>query len=155
MKHYVTDTMGLIRHLAKSKKLGKNASKIFEEADIGGCVIFIPAMVLMEILYLSEKNRISTTLPDVTQLVQNSTNYRIYPITAEVVLKAKEITDIPELHDRIIAATAVLLGLGLISRDSVIGKSTFLTTMLVAGNNIMATPEMKDQQENKANRRCQ
>lgn len=75
------------------------------------------------------KKRISTTLPDVTQLVQNSTNYRIYPITTEVILKAKEITDIPELYDRIIAATAVLLGLGLVSRDSVIGKSAFLTTI--------------------------
>ena len=129
MTHYVTDTMGLIWHLTKSERLGKNASKIFEEADTGACVIFIPAMVLMEVLYLSEKNRISTTLPDVTQLVQNSTNYRIYPITAEVILKAKEITDIPELHDRIIAATAVLLGLNLISQDSVIGLSEFLTTV--------------------------
>jgi len=129
MKQYVTDTTGLIRHLAKSKKQGKNASKIFEEADRGGCVVFIPVMVLMEILYLSEKNRISTTLPDVTKLVQSSTNYRIYPITAEVVLKAKEITDIPELHDRIIAATAVLLGLDLISKDSVIGESAFLKTI--------------------------
>ena len=72
MKHYVTDTMGLIRHLAKSEQLGKNASKIFEEADIGDCVVFIPAMVLMEILYLSEKNRISTTLPDVTNLACNA-----------------------------------------------------------------------------------
>ena len=129
MKHYVTDTMGLIWHLTKSEKLGKNASQIFEEADAGDCVVFIPAMVLMEILYLSEKSRITTTLPDVTQLLQNSTNYQIYPITTEVILKAKEITDIPELHDRMIAATAVLLGLGLISRDSVIGKSTFLTTI--------------------------
>ncbi len=129
MKRYVTDTMGLIRHLAKSEKLGKNASEIFEDADTSDCVVFIPAMVLMEILCLSEKNRISTTLPDVTQLTQNSTNYQIYPITTEVILKAKEITDIPELHDRIIAATAVLLGLGLISRDSVIGKSAFLTTI--------------------------
>ena len=129
MKQYITDTTGLIRHLGKSKKLGKNARKIFEEADRGGCVVFIPVMVLMEILYLSEKNRISTTLPDVTQLVQNSTNYRIYPITGEVVLKAKEITDIPELHDRIIAATAVLLGCSLISKDGVIGKSAFLKTI--------------------------
>ena len=89
MKQYVTDTTGLIRHLAKSKKQGMNAGKIFEEADRGDCVVFIPAMVLMEILYLSEKNRISTTLPDVTKLVQRSINYRIYPITGEVVLKAK------------------------------------------------------------------
>lgn len=129
MKQYVTDTTAFIRHLARSKKQGKNASRIFEEADRGSCIVFIPVMVLMEILYLSEKNRISTTLPDVIKLVQNSTNYRIYPITGEVVLTAKEITDVPELHDRIIAATAVLLGLNLISKDSVIGKSAFLKTI--------------------------
>ncbi|MCH8291984.1 PIN domain-containing protein [Candidatus Poribacteria bacterium] len=129
MKQYVTDTTGLIRHLAKSKKQGKNASKIFEEADRGNCIVFIPVMVLMEILYLSEKSRISTTLPDVTQFVQNSTNYRIYSITGEVVLKAKEVTDIPELHDKVIAATAVLLGFPLISKDSVINQSRFLETI--------------------------
>lgn len=129
MKQYVADTTGLIRHLARSKKQGKDAKKIFEEADRGNCVVFIPAMVLMEILYLSEKKRILTTLPDVVKLVQSSTNYQIYPVTGEVVIRAKEITDIPELHDRIIAATAVLLGLNLISKDSIIGKSAFLKTI--------------------------
>ncbi len=44
-------------------------------------------------------------------------------------MATSEITDIPELHDRIIAATAVLLGLSLISKDSVIGKSAFLETI--------------------------
>lgn len=129
MKQYVTDTTGLIRHLARSKKQGRNAKEIFENVDKGNCVVFIPAMVLMEILYLSEKNRISTTLPDVTNLIQGSTNYLIYPITGEVVQKAKGITDIPELHDRIIAATAAILGLDLISKDGVIGKSAFLKTI--------------------------
>ncbi len=129
MKQYVTDTTGLIRHLALSKKQGKNAREIFKEADRGDCIIFIPAMVLMEILYLSEKNRILTTLPDIIRLVQDSINYRIYPVTTEVILKAKEITDISELHDRIIAATAGLLGLNLISKDSMIGKSVFVKTV--------------------------
>ncbi len=129
MKKYVTDTTALIRHLASSNKQGNNANKIFEEADRGNCIVFIPAMVLMEILYLSEKNRISTTLPDITELTQKSTNYRVYPITGEVVHKAKEITDIPELHDRIIAATAVLLELDLISKNGTISDSAFLKTI--------------------------
>ena len=56
MKHYVTDTMGLIRHLAKSEQLGKNASKLFEEADTGNCVVFIPAHFDGKQIQLDEPN---------------------------------------------------------------------------------------------------
>jgi hypothetical protein len=48
MKQYVTDTTGLIRHLARSKKQGKNAGKIFEAADRGNCVVFIPVLKDLE-----------------------------------------------------------------------------------------------------------
>ena len=43
-------------------------------------------------------------------------------------MKAKEITDIPELQDRIIAGTAVMLGLKLITKDETISKSAFVET---------------------------
>lgn len=129
MNRYVTDTNGLIRYLADSAKLGNNARVLFDEADAGNCIILIPAMVLMEIMYLSEKNRIVTTLPDVINLVKDSSNYQIYPITTEVVMKAKEITDIPELHDRIIAGTAAFLGLKLITKDGAISSSAFVETV--------------------------
>jgi predicted nucleic acid-binding protein len=129
MNSYVTDTIGLTRYLADSVKLGNNARALFEEADTGNCIILIPAMVLMEIMYLSEKNRIATTLPDIIDLVKDSINYQIYPINTGVVLKAKEITDIPELHDRIIAGTAAMLCLKLITKDETIGESTFVETI--------------------------
>ena len=91
MNRYVTDTNSLIRYLADSAKLGNEARILFDEADSGNCIILIPAMVLMEIMYLSEKNRIVTTLPDIINLVKDSSNYQMYPITTEVVMKAKEI----------------------------------------------------------------
>ena len=42
---------------------------------------------------------------------------------------AAQTTATPELHDRLIAATAHLLGLSLITNDSVIAASPFITTV--------------------------
>lgn len=129
MNRYVTDSTGLIRHLAKQKNIGKSARRIFEEADRGESLVFIPALVSLEIMYLSEKGRIPTTLPDVEKLIREKENYRIHPTDFAVVLKTKEIDDIPELHDRIIAASAAVLGLELISKDSIIKQSKFVKTI--------------------------
>lgn len=126
MKFYATDTVSLIRHLTNSKNLGEAAKKIFESADAGKCVILIPAIVLMEILYLSEKRKILTTLIDVTELIKESINYKISEINLDVVLKATEITDIKDLHDRIIAATAAFYNIELITCDEIISKSKYV-----------------------------
>jgi predicted nucleic acid-binding protein len=46
--------------------------------------------------------------------------------TLEVVQAAAQITDIPELHDRLIAGTARSLGLELVTNDPVIQASRFV-----------------------------
>jgi len=53
----------------------------------------------------------------------------IEPITAEMVVRAFEISDIPELHDSIIAATAIHRNAPLITNDPVIAASKFLKTL--------------------------
>ena len=59
---YITDTVGLILYL-ENRKSGANAELIFDSAENGNTTIYIPAFVFAEILYLSEKNRITTTFP--------------------------------------------------------------------------------------------
>lgn len=102
---YVTDTVGLILHLEK-RKSGAFAEHIFDSAENGQTIIHIPAMVFAEILYLSEKRRIVANLTDVSALLQNFPNFKEFPLTADVIKSAEQITDIPELHDRIISAVA-------------------------------------------------
>lgn len=51
---YVTDTMGLVLRL-EGRQMGAQAQTIFAAAEAGQTVIHIPAMVMAEILYLSEK----------------------------------------------------------------------------------------------------
>lgn len=125
---YVADTVALVLHLEK-RKSGASAEQIFDSAENGQTIIHIPAMVFAEILYLSEKKRITTNLADVFALLQNSPNFKEFPLTADVIKSAEQITDIPELHDRIISATAKHLNLELITNDTKIQNSTFVKTI--------------------------
>ncbi len=102
---YVADTVGLILHLEK-RKLGAAAEQIFDSAANSRTVVHIPVMVFAEILYLSEKKRILTNLTDVFQLIQNFPTFKEFPMNGDVLKSAAQITDIPELHDRLISATA-------------------------------------------------
>lgn len=125
---YVTDTMGLVLRL-EQRRMGVQAQAIFAAADKGQTLIYIPAMVLAEMLYLSEKGRISLTLADIATHQQNFLTYRDWPMSRTVLEAAAEITDIRELHDRLIAATARSLKAALITNDPVIQSSAFVKTV--------------------------
>ena len=125
---YVTDTVGLILYLER-RKSGAVAEQIFDSAANGATIIHIPAMVFAEILYLSEKKRIAATLTSAINLTINSGNFKELPMSGEIIETASQITDIPELHDRIISASAKFLNLELITSDSKIQNSNFVKTI--------------------------
>lgn len=125
---YAADTMALILHL-ENRRASSNVKQIFDMADAGQTVIFIPTIVFAEILYLSEKQRIGLSLADVENHLQKFPNYREAPLNFEIINHAGQIKDIPELHDRLIAATARFLNLELITNDPKIQNSTWLKTI--------------------------
>lgn len=125
---YVTDTVGLVVYLEK-RKLGATAKQIFDSAELGKTTIYIPGMAFAEVLYLSEKKRISVNLSDVFGLLQKFPNFKEFPLNSDVIKAADRINDIPELHDRIIAATGKLLNLELITTDPKIQQSAFVKTV--------------------------
>jgi predicted nucleic acid-binding protein len=120
--------MGLILHL-EQRKLGAAAKSIFKSADSADVTIHIPTLVFAEILYLSEKKRIHLSLQSVANHLQKHQSYREYPMNMAAVQSAAQITDIQELHDRLIAGTARLLNLGLITNDPAIQASTSVKTV--------------------------
>jgi predicted nucleic acid-binding protein len=125
---YVTDTMALVLHL-ENRKSSQNVKQIFDSADSGKTTIYIPAMVFAEILYLAEKQRISLNLHEVEKHIKNFQTYREVPLSFEIIQNAQQITDIPELHDRLIASTASFLNLVLITNDPKIENSQFVNTV--------------------------
>lgn len=102
--------MALVLRLEK-RRMPEQARQQFQLAEEGELNLLIPAMVLAEIGYLSERGRIKCTLSDVDEYLRRYPFIELYPLDWMVIQKTFVITDIPELHDRIIAATAALIKL--------------------------------------------
>ena len=122
---FVTDTMGLVLWLER-RKFSPTARAIYESAEAGNVTIHIPAIVFAEILYLSERRRIGLTLDQVSDYLKRFPHYREAPMSLTAIQSAAQITDVPELHDRLIAGAARWLGLTLITNDPIIQASSFV-----------------------------
>ena len=126
MNKYVTDTQALVKFLNGKKVINDNVDLIFKKADEGKNIIVIPSIVIFEIGYLYEKKRIPISVKEIKSLLKDSINYREEKLSIDIIQSAYEITDIPELHDRLISGTARYLNLPLITNDQVILASKFV-----------------------------
>ena len=70
-------------------------------------------------MHLEEKGRIRIKLSELVEYLQTNENYSIAPLTLNVVLSAKSLHQIPELFDRMIAATSLEYDAVLLTRDPV------------------------------------
>jgi predicted nucleic acid-binding protein len=125
---FVTDTMGLVLRL-EQRRLPLPVKAIFDAVESGNATVYVPPMVFAEILYLAEKQRISVSLRAVAEHLEKFQCYRECPMSFAVIQAAEHITDIPELHDRLIAGTARLLHLDLITNDPTMQASAFVRTI--------------------------
>ena len=126
---YLADTVAIVRHLRNHAALGSEARRILRETDDGLHRVYLSAITLMEVLYLSESGRIDLSLSELVSMVSRSRNYEIVPVDSEVVLAATDVDDVPELHDRIIVATARYLGVPILTGDKVIVASRYVQSV--------------------------
>ncbi len=126
---YLADTVAIVRHLRGHPALGPQAAQILRDADAGNHHVYLSAITLMEVLYLSEAKRVDVRLDELTEHVSSSVNYEIVPVNADVVLAAAEVDDVPELHDRIIVGTAKWLGVPILTGDGIISESSHVKTI--------------------------
>jgi PIN domain nuclease of toxin-antitoxin system len=123
----VADTHALIWYIAEPEKLTSGASAAFEQAVESGDPIYISAISVVEFFYLVEKGR----LPEIAfeRLISslNLPESAIYvtPLDLNIAQSMKQIPRdvVPDMPDRIIAATALYLNLPLITRDKKIRNS--------------------------------
>ena len=125
---YVADTMALVLRLER-RRLPQEVKAVFEEAENDNAGIFIPAMVLAEIGYLSERRRIETSLTDAKIYCSDHKLITVAPITELIIEKSFQIDDIPELHDRIIAGTAYSMEIQLLTNDPIISESKYISVV--------------------------
>jgi PIN domain nuclease of toxin-antitoxin system len=114
----VLDSHTLFWLLFNPSKLSKSAKKYIEKSNR----IILSSIVLMEILYLLEKNNLSFKFVDVLNEIRIR-GYLVYPLDLEIISQSLFISSKLEMHDRIIIATAQLFNAYLISRDKEIKKA--------------------------------
>ena len=116
MPAVVADTHAIVWYLTNSPRLSPAAAKAFDDASAAGDSILIPSISLVELTYLVEKGRVPGP-------------YELAPLDGRVAA-AVELIDrsvVPDMPDRIIAATALSSRAALVSRDGKIRASQVQT----------------------------
>lgn len=123
----IADTHTVIWYLYDDTRISEKAKRFIEATGEQGNQIGLSTITLVEIVYLIEKGRIEnrafTKLN--SELQNNQSVLREIPLTNRIVMELAEIdrNSIPDMPDRIIAATALHLDVPLLSRDEKIKTS--------------------------------
>lgn len=117
----VADTHALLWYLYDDERLSGVARQAMDDAGARWGQIGISSIALVEVLYLVEKGRISPDSLDriIEVLERPAAALAEIPVDRHVALAMRRIDRprVPDLPDRIVAATALCLGVPLISRD--------------------------------------
>jgi PIN domain nuclease of toxin-antitoxin system len=104
---YVVDTHALIWYLEGNPKLGNSAKAILDAPD---SEMILPMIALAEAIDIVCKKR--TTILSVADLLNDlatEPRIRIYPLSLGILSESLSAMTIPEMHDRLIVATALHL----------------------------------------------
>lgn len=131
MAAVVCDTHSAIWYLHDNARLSKNAGFAMDSALDAGDPIYVPSICLVEVTYLVEKGRIPAGAMARLRVAveERSSGFKISPLDRAVADAVERIRrqDVPDLPDRVIAATALALNLPLVTRDGKIRSTTIET----------------------------
>jgi PIN domain nuclease of toxin-antitoxin system len=119
---YVLDTHVLIWYFIGSKRLKRKLKEKIEEVRNVGGRLLVPMIVLAEALAIAEKGKVEFDFHDMYQLIKNESEFEIISFTPEILEEVMH-TTIPEIHDRIIVATAKFYRAGILTKDKIIHES--------------------------------
>ena len=127
----IADTHALIWYLFDDKRLSRPAKHFMDNAAKNGEQIGFSAISVIEIVYLVEKEKIK---PETLERLLEATGtsdaaFVEIPVTGEIANEMRSISreSIPDMPDRIIAATGLSLNIPIISRDGKIKVSKIKT----------------------------
>jgi PIN domain nuclease of toxin-antitoxin system len=129
MARYVADTHALLWYLGGSPLLGSSARAAFDGAVQGTNEVIIPAIVLAEAIMLTEKRRTAIDIDHIVATVQAAPGFRFTPLMPEMVARIQTLTSLPDIHDRLIVAEALVSSATVITRDHLVITSGIVSTV--------------------------
>ena len=125
---YVTDTHSLVWYFTDDSRLSNKALQAFQSSEEKG-IVFVPAVVLAEIMFIARKGRITLSFEDTLNRIEESENFEIVPLNAEILRTADKIEADMEMHDRLIVATALWHNASLITKDETLRELGIVSTI--------------------------
>ena len=127
----VADTHTALWYLFNDAHLSVAAGGFIDQAAAVGSQMVVSSISLAEIVYLIEKNRLpANAYTDLKATLEDPDHvFKEAPFTVEIVDAMRQVprAGVPDMPDRIVAATAVYFGVPVISRDGRIRASNVQT----------------------------
>lgn len=127
----IADTHTAIWYVFADARISKTAREVIDRAAEEGLYVGISTISLAEIVYLVEKGRIpANTLSRVSEVCRNPERVLIeVPLDSSIIELMPGIprTEVPDLPDRLVAATALFLKVPVITRDGIIRAANLET----------------------------
>lgn len=118
---YVLDTHAVLWYLLDDKTLSATAYSLIDNAAISGAPTYVSSISLVEVVYLVERRRLPADAFDLLLKELNSSQpaFTVAALSTDIVRALRKVPRdvVPDMPDRIIAATALHLQLPLITRD--------------------------------------
>ncbi len=128
----VVDTVALLGYLGGAARgLGRTARRTFDRARAGRVRLAVPTVCLFEVSQLEEQGRISLRVPFERwcDLLEQTEALLLLPLARAHVSEARSLPTLRDPFDRLIAGTAVALGVPLVTPDARIAELKRVTVI--------------------------
>ena len=131
MSAIVADTHAVLWYLLSPDKLSPKAEAALDETQNLNDPIYVATISLVEVAYLVEKGRLAEAAYQRLnlELSQPDSGFAVVPLDLPIVQTLRRIPRdvVPDMPDRIIAATALYLNLPFVTRDPDIRAANITT----------------------------
>ena len=128
-RRVVVDTHPIWWYLKFPQRLSRMANDIFRSAAGGECTLVIPAIAVAELYYVSAKLGQPMTPSNMLEELGEIRGIEFRPLGRSQLEYLHLLPEIPEMHDRLIVADSLLLGVPLLTRDRDLVASSQIETI--------------------------
>ena len=126
---FVLDTHVLYWYLRQPQRLSVAADAIFRLAEAGGARLIVPAISIAELYYLSVKVGYPVAPSAVLDALKGVAAIEVSDLGETQLRMLDVVTDVPEMHDRLIAAEALSRNAAVVTRDQSLARSSQIATV--------------------------
>ena len=129
LARFVVDTHALWWYLRSPERLTTAASAVFRLAETGNATIIVPAIAVAEFYFLSAKLGQPIPPSDLLGVLDAVGGIELSDLGRAQLERLDRFPEIPEMHDRLIAAEAAALDAPVVTRDEILTASVQIETV--------------------------